>query len=54
MDKPKHELEILIMDALARLNKTRKGSAEYEMVIRQLTGLRDRIELLSGHYSDLA
>jgi hypothetical protein len=39
------ELEATIKQLVDRLDAVREGSAEYRMIIRQLTGLRDFSQL---------
>jgi len=48
------KLQELIEQGLERLDTARKGSAEYQMIIRQLVGLRDRVSLLTYEWTDLA
>jgi hypothetical protein len=48
----KQQLETTVATLLDRLAAVRKDGPEYKFVIRQLIGVRDSIELLSGGYSD--
>jgi hypothetical protein len=48
----KQQLETTVTTLLERLGAVRKDGSEYKLIIRQLIGVRDRIELLSGGYSD--
>lgn len=46
------EIETAIRALVERMDAARRDSAEYRMIVRQLIGLRDRLELLSGAYTD--
>ena len=46
------EIETAIKVLVERMDAARRDGAERKMIVRQLIGLRDRLELLSGDYTN--